>query len=380
MNTYKSPIKKISHAGSKLASAAAHRGSQIIDQASSAVQTAVSSTTTLSPNIIIPRGQQDRDATTERPCRRSGAGIRDKIHKFDSVAASRRGKYNNESPMSSERTPHGVKYAASSFSRRHGRSVEKRREETESFPCNPNYRVVHDPLILRDRTENDKENARPIFQENTVKDASPPKTTPAKFGGKLDEEECELRKRLQRLEEENERLEKVNQRLVVKCEELTRENVRLDTSSNRDGNDCKDKKHSRSGERKHGKKRLSKEHPLISSPLRMHAMAVQEASESNSFVSVRKEPFRLFPPEHQSRCVSEADRSNGQERTHESCHLDTLGVLTCNIQSTADDFHARVRETDSISGNDCEKRENEDALDLLNSAAFLFKNSRRRLN
>lgn len=377
MSNYKSPIKKISHAGSKLASAAAHRGSQIIDQASSAVQNAVSSTTTLSP--IIPRGQEDKDPT-ERPSRRSGAGIRDRINKFDSVAASRRGKY-NQSPPSSDRTPHRVKYVATSFSRR----SEEKREGRESFPCNPDYRPVNE-RIVRNTNENDKENERPMFRDKDTKRTSPPKPTPAKSveirpaHAKINDEEYELKKRLQELEEENEKLEKMNLRLVRKCEELTRVNARIETSSHRGDNDSKNNKHSRSGEMKHEKKRLIKEHPLISSPLRMHAMAVHEASESNSVVSVRKDPFPLFPPEQQPLSVCQADRSSGHKMAKGSCHLDTLGVLTCNIQKKEGIFGANVRQTDSVSDYNCEARENEDALDLLNSAAFLFKNSRRRLN
>ena len=58
-------------------------------------------------------------------------------------------------------------------------------------------------------------------------------------------------------------------------------------------------------------------------------------------------------------------------------HLDTLGALTgqCAENAVANGA-AAARQSEEES----EKRKNEEALDLLNSAAFLFKNSRRRLN
>ena len=50
------------------------------------------------------------------------------------------------------------------------------------------------------------------------------------------------------------------------------------------------------------------------------------------------------------------------------CHLDTLGILTHNIQKKEGIFGANVKQTDSISDYYCKARENQDALDLLNSA------------
>lgn len=409
MTNYKSPIKKISNAGSKLASVAAHRGSIIIDTASSVVQNARSP----------PRGPnvhpQPNDEKPINPQRRSGAGIRDRINKFDSACRQ------NPSPA-----PRG---AVNAFA---DRSIEK----MQSYPVNPNYRPdrkggekestsekenaanftspsrqrkikqkfrdtfspakenvmqkVHaafSPVTKHDDEETSVQKVQTVSSQHKKRynqdlsgrqmnrdvlspkydmPDSPPRATKS-------DEDSELKKRLLQLEQQNEMLEKKNLSLTSKCQELIEENERLVSSNSATSQGINTtERRENINEKTKAKKRLSNEHPLISSPLRNHVRAVQEASETNSFISVRKEPFPLFAPEYQ--CKTSHDDCVDEQMGKKNDHLNDLGVLTGQGRAKKG-----IIQTDGAC-NSGEKRSNEEAMDLLNSAAFLFKTSRRRLN
>jgi hypothetical protein len=405
MTSYKSPIKKISNAGSKLASVAAHRGSIIIDTASSVVQNARSP----------PRGPnvhpQPHDKKPINPQRRSGAGIRDRINKFDSAC------WQNPSPA-----PRGAMHAVKSYpvnpnyrpDRKEGdkestseeqmdkenaanftspsrhRKIKQKLQDTFS-PAKENVmQKVHaafSPVTKHDDEEisvqkvqtvssqqkkrynqevSDRQMNRDVFSPKYDMPDSPPRATKS-------DEDSELKKRLLQLEQQNEMLEKKNLSLTSKCQELIEENERLASSKSATSqgiNTTERREHI--NEKTKAKKRLSNEHPLISSPLRNHVRAVQEASETNSFISVRKEPFPLFAPEYQ--CKTSHDDCVDKQMRKKNDHLNDLGVLTGQGRAKKGSI-----QTDGAC-NAGEKRSNEEAMDLLNSAAFLFKTSRRRLN
>ncbi|KAL7505686.1 hypothetical protein ACHAXN_003125 [Cyclotella atomus] len=428
MDGYKSPIKKISTAGSKIASAAVQRGSTFIDT----VQ-----------NVRSPPKQHQHDT----PMRRSGAGIRDRINQFDSASRYNAGnaslaplggahsangevqqqnyrfnpsyrssnvvcKNNNvnhhqqmdkensgnfsspsrrkinqqqpgtlspakghaklsqadkgnilENQVNRMEKKNTTKFALPS---RHRKIKQKIQETfspiTERDNAEKTFQKVRDtfsPIIKRDNEEVFSPNKQCGSQNNASeqqKSVSPVITESDSPNPIIPDEASQLRKRLQQLEAENEKLESKNQSLENKCQVLIKENQRLEASQALADISIKKEQKSTS------KKRLSNEHPLISTPLRIHLRAVQDASEINSFISVRKDPFPLFLPEHELTQNRQGD------------HLGDLGVLTGNIQNrdTMDDIDE--------SSNAGEKRQNEEAIDLLNSAAFLFKTSRRRLN
>jgi hypothetical protein len=229
--------------------------------------------------------------------------------------------------------------------------IRKRDNEEHSIP---KVNTIFAPNNKKRGTQNSaskrKKSMSPQREKVTTESDSSTPTRP--------DEVTELRKRLQQLEAENDKLELKNQSLETKCQVLREENQRLEASQDLVQNSIM-KEHKSTSK---VKKRLSNEHPLISTPLRNHVRVVHEASETNSFISVRKDPFPLFLPEDQIT----TDRQGG--------HLGDLGVLTGNVQNQ--DIKTDVDESSSAG----EKRKNEEAIDLLHSAAFLFKTSRRRLN
>ena len=473
----------MSTAGSKLASAAAQRGSMIIDSASSAVQ-----------NARSPQKQQHHDTPTRK---RSGAGIRDRINQFDSACRStaspapQRGtrvhvaNHVNQSipksypfnpnfrpdPINSEKKKNtqlnnndtfdslelqmekenavNNNFASPSknmkqrlqqaFSPITERENTAQPAEATLFPgtLDGNKRVMRElddeniktftspsrhrkmkqklqdafsPVTEREnaakaiqkvkgvfspvtnkregtvqmvketflpsRTKNNKESAstkqteRGILlspQSEVIIPAIDSSTSSSPI--EKSDENLDLIRRLERLEKENQQLEAKNHSLEQKCRELINKNKRLEAVQTDAGENTKKMNNDNETKQKReaiSKKRCSNEHPLIATPLRKHVHAVQEASETNSFISVRKEPFPLFPP----------SRGPVNEVVTGDSHLDELGILTGNNHHqsanrnapSADDRNAR------------EKRKNEEAMDLLNSAAFLFKTSRRKLN
>ncbi|EED92720.1 predicted protein [Thalassiosira pseudonana CCMP1335] len=428
-----SPIKKISHAGAKLA----HRGSQIIDQASLAVQNgaklsnAVVASAKSSPvthrsrynsNVVDNDVVGSMDNVNHR--RPRGGGIRDRINKFDSVAASHRGGYYGSRQHQQQQTKTLSDQSMTSPLRSSvvvPRRLVARREPEDMPAFNPSYR---EPKSEQDSTgkEVEKENelppdqhqqphssphAKSVAKNDTEVVSSPqhkpPKSHRKQMKQKLQEtlspvlnnmlrsdnnnnssnnnnngEAEQLKKRLQQLEKENDKLERRNARLENKCDKLKRYNVTLEETvvSNDQVNMCsnstKEEAATKNDNKAKTKKRLSNEHPLIASPLRKHLKAVHAASESNSAVTVVKEPFALYPPEHLPLRDHVSDVQKGGYLGSDDCHLDTLGSLTGNR-----DGEERRRRSSNVDQDGIEK-EQEEAMYLLNSAAFLFQKSSRR--
>lgn len=406
MTTYKSPIKKISSAGSKLASAV---HSAIIDS-----------------SFQSSPPKQQHDQSTKR---RSGAGIRDRINKFDAACRHNDARAPRRLMSAARSYPSNQNYCPdngmdvdkenmdqpqiggngmdlqqvdkddatntlTSPSRQHGKIRQKLQETLSPLT----ERDIADKTILKvkaafapvTKDDNGNINLRKKVQSTFSPNKKPvdqhknasSKQKKSMFSPQLlaatetfdstsssatnYDEESEIKKRLLQLEEENKVLQKKNQSLVKKCQLLAEANQTFQASGSQVENSvnigrCK-RPHTKTEFA--AKKILRNEHPLIASPLRNHVLAVQEASETNSYISVNKEPFVLFPPKH----IPRNEQGNND-------HLDNLGVLTGNVQVETDD----APEYDEPS-NAGEKRKNEEAIDLLNSAAFLFKTSRRRLN
>ena len=110
-------------------------------------------------------------------------------------------------------------------------------------------------------------------------------------------------------------------------------------------------------------KREAGEHPLIASPLNKHIKTVYDSACSNSICTATKAPFPLLPQER----LGEEEKGRN--------YLDVLGAATGvkNFEARKTKESARAEEKER--GADEER-----AVDLLTSAAFLFKHSRRKLN
>lgn len=228
-----------------------------------------------------------------------------------------------------------------------------------------------------------------------------PKNTPSNEADNVIDETEILRKHLQALEKDNEKLMKRNARLERKCDKLTRDNAQLkedvyEAAFNRNDGGSETHHHAHSNNRHRDEnntrnddrdnqtnKRDPDEHPLIDSPLRKHMKLVHESAESNCTVTMKKAPFPLLPPE-QSRAILEARKKEQEEEEGDFQHLDMLGNVTGRT-STQFEVDAkfgykkrRGKRTKEGSGSRSVDEE-EEAVDLLTSAAFMFKTSRRNL-
>eukprot|EP00581_Thalassiosira_minuscula_P013452 CAMPEP_0183718292 /NCGR_PEP_ID=MMETSP0737-20130205/11594_1 /TAXON_ID=385413 /ORGANISM="Thalassiosira miniscula, Strain CCMP1093" /LENGTH=446 /DNA_ID=CAMNT_0025947827 /DNA_START=95 /DNA_END=1435 /DNA_ORIENTATION=- len=146
------------------------------------------------------------------------------------------------------------------------------------------------------------------------------------------------------------------------------------------------------------KKRDPIHHPLIQSPLRKHIRGVHDSAVSNATCTMLKDPFPLLPPRNDIRPLAavagweteedkddwrRSKRGNGRDGFGSSGsgggmgHLDALGTMTGKIDGSAIKRHAAANDDDA--NNETKKDGEGAALDLLTSAAFLFKHSRRNL-
>ncbi len=240
---------------------------------------------------------------------------------------------------------------------------------------------------------------------SSPKKASPiptpyPKNNPSNEADNVDETEI-LRKHLQALEKDNEKLMKRNARLERKCDKLARDNAQLKEDvdeaafSKNDGgsethhhdhynNRHRDENNIRNDDRDNqSNKRDPDEHPLIDSPLRKHMKLVHESAESNCTVTMKKAPFPLLPPE-QTRAILEARKKEQEEKEGDCQHLDMLGNVTgtTSTQFGVDakfGYKKRRGKRTKVGGGSSSVDEEEEAVDLLTSAAFMFKTSRRNL-
>lgn len=205
-----------------------------------------------------------------------------------------------------------------------------------------------------------------------------------------------LKKQLRALEKDNEKLMKRNSRLERKCDKLARDNTQLqaagkngdkssstpyaacqqdESNSQENGNSCGMQQEEQSN------KRDPDDHPLIGSPLRKHMKLVHESAESNCTVTMRKAPFPLLPPEQTRVIMEERMKEREGEEEDDGPHLGMLGSVTGTPSMEVDANFAlsykkrRGKRTKDGEGGS----EEEEAVDLLTSAAFMFKTSRRNL-
>ena len=139
-------------------------------------------------------------------------------------------------------------------------------------------------------------------------------------------------------------------------------------------------------------------HELIQSPLRKHIKVVHESACSNATCTMMKEPFQLMLPSQLDQQEKERGRSSNNNnhssegRKHENeddeeeGYLDTLGVVMGNNNNTPSKMTCGSKYSDdnnfdasSSTNGKKDEKEAAAALDLLSSAAFLFKTSRRNL-
>jgi len=209
-----------------------------------------------------------------------------------------------------------------------------------------------------------------------------------------------LKKQLRALEKDNEKLMKRNSRLERKCDKLARDNTQLieevevvqaagnnGGSSNGTANTAHQKGNSNSqgnntsyGVHQEPNKRDPDDHPLIGSPLRKHMKFVHDSAESNCTVTMRKAPFPLLPPE-QTRAIMEA-RMKEMKEEEDGQHLGMLGNVTGTPSLDVDASFAlsyKKRRGKRTKDGEGDSSEEEEAVDLLTSAAFMFKTSRRNL-
>jgi hypothetical protein len=122
---------------------------------------------------------------------------------------------------------------------------------------------------------------------------------------------------------------------------------------------------------------MYQQHSLIQSPLQRHIQAVHESACSNATCTAMKEPFQLqLVPSSSSgeetlaTATAKTRQVGGGGSDH---HLDMLGAVAGHSMNYKKDGNNNDRDTNV--GGDI----NNVALDLLTSAAFLFKTSRRNI-
>lgn len=113
------------------------------------------------------------------------------------------------------------------------------------------------------------------------------------------------------------------------------------------------------------------EHSLIQSPLRKHIKVVHESASNGTTCAIAKQPFPLMLPEQ----LPPSSQQQEKKENSGDCHLDLLGAVSGNtpLKCSSRYDNSEDRNVEMID------RKQEDALDLLSSAAFLFKTSRRNL-
>lgn len=417
----KSPIKKLSSVarrGTKLAATAAHRGSQFYEQ----VQSRMAEMDSKSPYRHHNSSNSTSSSANDMSRAEYRSRVRDQINRFNSVAASQKSNDGNK-------TRHHYREIATP-PRQHTQSSDYNRLNVytcseKTPPCNPNYYEKENESNQQAAKSSSsysftsKEGVRalsPAMNQQRKKSpkkassssSSPQKTSYSNDANNNDETEM-LKKHLRELEKDNEKLMKMNVRLEHKCDKLTRDNAHLKEeveeaimssgSSRSTANSAHHDNHSNNPDnndddtikcyRRYSQtnKRDPDEHPLIASPLRKHMKLVHASAESNCTVTLKKAPFPLLPPE-QSRAIIEA-RKKENEGEEDYQHLDTLGNVTCTSSdrlevdakfALAYKKRRGKRAKDGKGEEGCSSSsEEEEAVDLLTSAAFMFKTSRRNL-
>ncbi|KAL7437696.1 hypothetical protein ACHAXM_005789 [Skeletonema potamos] len=437
----KSPIKKISNVarrGTKLAASAAHKGSQIYEQVQSRMaEVDKEKSPSRHHHSSTPATTTSSASASDAASAAYRSRVRDQINRFNSVAVS--SQNNNDGGSTKEHRHQQV-----TTTRRHHRhqpDISKRLMDSADDvapSCNPNYyekeNESNQPTAINTTStsysftseigirvlspamhQQRKRSPKKTNSSSPKKDSSPSANPPTKTSSSSQNNEPlplesntetfndteMLKKHLRALEKDNEKLMKRNSRLERKCDKLTRDNIQLMEQAAGNNSNCSSSSstahaahHADSNSQGHDSygvyqneqtsKRDPDEHPLIGSPLRKHMKLVHEAAESNCIVTMKKAPFPLLPPE-QTRAILEA-RKKELEEEEDGQHLDMLGNVIGTSSLEVDANFAllykkrRGKRTRDGAGGSSSSVEEEEAVDLLTSAAFMFKTSRRNLH
>ena len=396
----KSPIKKICKAarkGTNLAATAAHNGSQLYEH----VQTRIA--------------EVDKDKCPSRYNRRSAASssntgmdsdayrsrVRDQINRFNSAGA---GENKKELHYHRQHDKDGCKNLIASADSNLSPSsydtnpVEKENDANKSVSLSTttsSYSFTNkdgikalSPALHRQRRKSPKKASSPqktsslcSSQKKSPSSRKESSPTPKRNTKSSPNETEQLKMQLQALEKDKEKLMKRNSRLERKNEKLIKEveeKAERSTSSrishtDVSKNDC----HKPTADISRdvlSNKRDPEVHPLIDSPLRKHMKTVHESAQSNCTVTMTKAPFPLLPPE-ESRTILEARKRENEEVSHMDMPGNVKGKPSLEVDANFALSYKKRQEKRSTDG----ESEEEEAVDLLTSAAFMFKTSRRNL-
>lgn len=434
----KSPIKKISKAVRR----GAHKGSQFYEQVQSRMAE-VDSNNSKEKHSPITRHHHHNSTSAASSSDMASAAyrsrVRDQINRFNSVAVPSQ-RSNDGSNTSTKEHRHHHQEVTTSTRRQHRQQQKsddskylEKAEGNETQSCKPNYYEKENesnlpaavdttaaapysftskdgvrnlsPAMHRHKRKSPKngsssssspQKATSSSSHKAISSPRPVLSSPVAANNETFDETEMLKKQLRALEKDNEKLMKRNSRLERKCDKLARDNLfkaagknsgsgsststanaarQQDVSSSQDNSaSCEMQQDDQPN------KRDPDDHPLIGSPLRKHMKLVHESAESNCTVTMRKAPFPLLPPE-QTRVIMEA-RMKEREGEDDGPHLGMLGNVTGTPSLEVDANFAlsykkrRGKRTKDGEGGSSEE---EEAVDLLTSAAFMFKTSRRNL-
>jgi len=433
----KSPMQKLSNVGTKIAT----RGSQLIDSASLAVAqgTHLSSVVASKANAKAEEIATQVRSPDKRRTSRSGGGkgIRDRINKFDSASKKGNMEYHSTTPYRQGRTSRGSTSSyTSTNTHRRGRGGDVYEAETMMPPpCNPNFYAKENdepnnqheasldsgaftskeyggksPTTFRRKKNRKKREGatspvNPSYLENEAEVVRGEDTRAPRCDSKHYETETERNQSResgngydrkqengQHTNGENVDIADLNRAAIFQSSRKHRAtNYRSHAAAPRTNNHHHNTNTSSVGMSRI-KKREKADHPLIASPLRKHMRGVHDSASSNATCTLLKDPFPLLPPKCDRPLAAVAHWERGERNGAGSGsslngggmgHLGTLGSVTGTLK--ASDVHSVSRgeggATGSASGGSGVTMKNgeEDALDLLTSAAFMFNHSRRNL-
>ena len=438
----KSPIKKISKAarrgGTKLAASAAHKGSQFYEQVqnrmaevdtrhhhNSSAETSGASGSDMASAAHRSRVRDQINrfnsvaVSSQNNNNDDGSNTKDHRHRHRHHDTASTRRHHRQQPDSSKGL---AEYDADSAEPScNPNYYEKENESNQpaaaalnitsapySFTSKDGVRVLS-PAMHQQRKKSPKKTSSSSSPKKTgssspkkSSSSSQPTESSSTTETKNHDETEMLKKHLRALEKDNEKLMKRNSRLERKCDKLARDNTSLveevegQATRNNVGTSHAahtGKYNSHQGDNSyvvhqddHSNKRDPDEHSLIGSPLRKHMKMVHESAESNCTVTMKKAPFPLLPPE-KTRAILEARKKEMEEKEEEEDgpRLGMLGNVTGTSSLEVDANFAlsykkrRGQRTKDGEGGSSSVDEEEEAVDLLTSAAFMFQTSRRNL-
>mmetsp|Transcript_38028 Transcript_38028/g.79654 ORF Transcript_38028/g.79654 Transcript_38028/m.79654 type:complete len:433 (+) Transcript_38028:247-1545(+) len=424
----KSPMQKLSNVGNKIAT----RGSQLIDSASSAVAqgTHLSSVVASKANAKAEEIATQVRSPDKRRTSRSGGGkgIRDRINKFDSASKKGNMEYHSTTPYRQGRTSRGSTstYTSTNTHRRSRGGDVYEAETMMPPPCNPSFYAKENDepnnqneasfdsgsftskdyggksTIRRKKNRKKRQGAtspeNPNYRENEAKVAEGNDTQETRSNSKHYETETERNQSRESRNGYDRRQENGQHTNVENVDIADLNRAAIFQTSTKDRVTNNHRSHvavPRTNNHHHNtnassvgmtriKKREKADHPLIASPLRKHMRGVHDSATSNATCTLVKDPFPLLPPKC-DRPLAAVAHWEREERNRAGCgsssnggdmgYLGTLGSVTGTLK--VGDVHRDNRGEGGATSS--MKNGEEDALDLLTSAAFMFKHSRRNL-